>query len=212
VADMMNRALPPRGACVPPRLPPRPTSVHENRAPGALCSSLALATSRSSARSRRHRARRTVRRSHGRAVKLAAAAVPCLRASPLLASSTNTSSWFPRTRTTHPRPRRRRELHRHRAVACCGRRRTWPGHHEPPRAKTSCPMGAREVPGAPPPPHRRRRASSGRKQRTPAPPLLQIPSRTSRDNSTIVKGLSAMSLTQVNSASEDLFAVNRVKL
>ena len=150
MADMMNRALPPRGACVPPRLPPRPTSVHENRAPGALCSSLALATSRSSARSRRHRARRTVRRSHGRAVKLAAAAVPCLRASPLLASSTNTSSWFPRTRTTHPRPRRRRELRRHRAVAYCGRRRTWPGHHELPRAKTSCPMGAREVPGAPP--------------------------------------------------------------
>jgi len=82
--------------------------------------------------------------------ELAAAAVPCLRASPLLASSTNTSSWFPRTRTTHPRPRRRRELRRHRAVAYCGRRHTWPGHHELPRAKTSCPMGAREVPGAPP--------------------------------------------------------------
>ena len=181
MADM-NRGLPPRGACVPPRLPPRPTSVHENRAPGALCSSLALATSRSSARSRRHRARRTVCRRHGQAVKLAAAAIPCLRASPLLASSTNTSSWFPRPRTTHPRPRRRRELHRHRAVACCGRRRTWPGHHEPPRAKTSCPMGAREAPGAPPLTHRRRRASSGRKQRAPAPPLLQSMSGTSRKN------------------------------
>ena len=67
---------------------------------------------------------------------------------------------------------------------CCGhsRRRTWPGHHEPPRAKKSCPMDAREAPGTPPLPHRRRRASSGRKQRAPAPPLLQSMSGTSRKN------------------------------
>jgi len=151
VADMMNRALPPRGACVPPRLPPRPTSVHENRAPGALCSSLALATSRSSAHSRRHRARRMVRRSHGRAVKLAAAAVPCLRASPLLASSTNASSWFPRTRTTHPPPCRRRELRRHRAVAHCGRLCAWPGHLGPPLGHPRPPAVVCGPPCAPPP-------------------------------------------------------------
>jgi len=55
-------------------------------------------------------------------------------------------------------------------------------------------------------------ASSGRGSETPATSLCKSTSRTSRDNSTKVKGLTAKSVTQMNSANKDLFAVNLLYL
>ena len=99
-------------------------------------------------------------------------------------------------------PAARRHRRRRRG---CGLR-AWPGHCRPPRAVLEPCTGSHGHTHAAPPLHHRRRAPYDRHRRATAPPLLQIPSRTSRDNSTIVKGLSAMSLTQVNSAHKDLFA------
>ena len=55
-------------------------------------------------------------------------------------------------------------------------------------------------------------AFSDQSSETPATSLCKSTSRTSRDNSMKVKGLTAKSVTQMNSADKDIFAGNLLNL
>ena len=79
------------------------------------------------------------------------------------------------------------------AAAAAAGARAWPSRRGPPWAKPSSPAGAQGPPGAPPPLSRRRHGLLRPEQRDPDDLPVQSTSRTSRDNSTKVRGLAAMS-------------------
>ena len=98
------------------------------------------------------------------------------------------------------------------AAVASDRQCTWPGHLGPPPGHPRPPAGARGTPGAFPPFPRRHRPFSGRHRPIPRRPLFKFASGTPCLNSTKGRGLTAKSVTQMNSADKDLFAVNLLNL
>ena len=96
-----------------------------------------------------------------------------------------------------------------------GRRRrlcAWPGGHGPAPVEPKPPSGASRCLRLRRPIPHRRRASFGRQQQVRHAPLLLIPTRGLGLNLTKWNGLTAKSVTQMNSADKDLFTVNLLNL